>query len=700
MIEAGEDRTALRCMLEARSVALVGASPRAGSFAERARLELERSPSVPVIHLVNPRYRGETIGGHEVVATLDDIEGPVDLVLFAVGDSRLESELARAARRGDRSGVIYGSAVDPHSPEDSQTFRARLAEIARSGGMALCGGGCMGFISGSLRAIGYLEPWPLPSGPIALVSHSGSAFSALLRTDRPFSFSLAVSSGQELVTPAADYLEYALTLPETGLVVLLLETLRAPAALRRALTAAAEKDVPVVALTVGSSEAGRAMVAAHSGALAGTDGAWEALFRAYGVARVEDMSELCDTVELLLGRRAPARPGRRGPGGVGAVLDSGGERALLVDLASRLGVAFAPLEPESEKRLIDLLDPGLPAVNPVDVWGTGSSTKDLVAAALAVLCEDDGVDAVVLAVDLVREEDGDDSYASALEETFSRTELPLCLLTHTPASLDRAGAARLRASGIPVLEGTRSGLVALRHLLARRRPGGARLHRARADESRRRRWSGRLVEVAASPGLALELLADYGIDSPRTVEVSSLAEARAAGEAIGYPVALKTAADVAHKSEAGGVLLGLSGPEALGDGYLALSERLGPRALVAEMASVGTEVSCGIVVDPLLGPLVVVAAGGVLVELVADRAVALPPLDRADAGRLVEELRLHRLLMGFRNRPPADMDALAAAVSSLSDLALELGDELRALEINPLSVTESGVLALDVLVEV
>src|SRR4051794_25964465 len=269
---------AVHAMLGARSVAVVGASARPGSFGERLVIEVLRSPSAPAVHLVNPRY--DEVFGRPCATSLDDIDGPVDVVLLGVGDDALEGELARAAARGDRSAVVFGNAV-----LDGQ--RSRLAGIARDAGMALCGGGCMGFVNvlAGLRAIGYLEREPLPAGPVALVTHSGSAFSAMLRTRRALGYTLAVSSGQELVTTVADYVDYALDLPETRVLALLLESPRATDRLLASLRRAAEADVPAVLLTVGGSPAGAEMVTAHSGAVAGADAGWEALAAATGALR-------------------------------------------------------------------------------------------------------------------------------------------------------------------------------------------------------------------------------------------------------------------------------------------------------------------------------------------------------------------------------------------------------------------------------
>ncbi len=330
--QAPGTKTALATMLEARSVAVVGASGRPGTFGDRMLAEVAASPARPEIYPVNPRYA--EIAGRRCLPSIADLPGPVDLLLLGIPDTALEAQLTLAASRGDRAAVIFGNAhedpaprpagQDHAAPADSggPGLRDRLAAIASSAGMELCGAGCMGFVNVArgLRATGYLEPDPLPAGPVALVTHSGSVFSALLRMRRAIGFTLAVSSGQELVTAAPSYLDYSLGLPETRVLALVLEAIRQPALLRTVLATAAERDIPVVLLTVGNSARGAMMVAAHSGALAAADGGWEALARAYGVHRVGDLAELTDTLELFaIGRRnkAPAPQGRPTPARTG-----------------------------------------------------------------------------------------------------------------------------------------------------------------------------------------------------------------------------------------------------------------------------------------------------------------------------------------------------------------------------------------------
>jgi acyl-CoA synthetase (NDP forming) len=688
---------ALLGMLEARSVAILGASARPGSFGARMLAEVAKSPARPAIYPVNPKYA--SLDGQRCYPTLADLPEPADLVLFGVPDGAVEEQLTLAAEIGCRSGVIFGNAwEDPGlgSGSSRSSLRERLALVAASSGMELCGAGCMGFtnVTYGLRALGYVEPDPIPAGPVALVTHSGSVFSALLRTRRAFGFTLAVSAGQELVTAAPSYLEYALAQPETKVLALVLEAIRQPARLTAVLATAAERDLPVILLTAGNSASGRAMVAAHSGALAGTGAGWEALVRAYSVHRVSDLAELCDTLETFsLVRRPAARTSAAGQG-LATVHDSGLERAHAADVAEETGVPFAVLSEQTKSKLAGLLDPGLIPANPLDVWGTGASTRALFADCLTALAEEENTEVVALAVDLVTELDGDDSYQLAALDVAKRTSKPLLVISNVPSALDAEAAALLRANGIPVLEGLRTGLLGVRHLLdhgaglKRRRPAPPPIDQARQARARKL--------LTAAP---LAVLKEYGLTVPEAERVTTVEAAAAAAARIGYPVVLKTAdPSIAHKSDVGGVILGLVDEPALRNAYAGLAARLGPAVLVCETAAPGVELALGLVTDPDLGPLIVVGAGGTLVELIADRAVALPPIAPADAKTLLSGLKISALLTGYRGAAPANLDAIAAAIAALSTLAIELADDLEALDINPLICTPHGATAVDALI--
>ena len=367
-------RTALTAMLTARSVALVGASPRDGSLGQRMIAELARSRPAPRTYLVNPRHA--EIAGRRCYPSLAELPESVDLVLLAVPDPALEEQLTLAARRGDRSAVIFGSAFDPPGPRPAgqPSLRDRLAAIATAAGMAVCGAGCMGFVNvtGGLRAVGYLEPDPLPAGPVALVTHSGSVFSALLRTRRRLGYTVAVSSGQELVTSAAEYAEWALGQPETQLLALVLEAVRDASRLRGG-----------ARLGRGPGHSG---VPAHRGPLGPWPGHGVRPLRCAG-RRGRWLGGAGRRLRRAPGRR-PGRTGRHagavhdrpprsgGGTGIATVHDSGLERAHVADVADELGVPFAAIGEPTTARLAGLLDPGLEPANPLDVWGTGAGPRN------------------------------------------------------------------------------------------------------------------------------------------------------------------------------------------------------------------------------------------------------------------------------------------------------------------------------------
>ena len=448
-------RPALAALLEPRSVAVVGASARPGSFGDQLVGQLLAGGYRGTVHLVNPRYR--EVAGRPCHPSLADLPGPVDLAVLAVPNAALEAQLTAAAEAGTPAAAIFASCADP------PTLAERLRSIALEAGMAVCGGNGMGFfnLEQSLRVCGYPEPADLPAGPVAVVTHSGSVFSALLHNRRGLRFNLVVSAGNELVTSTAAYLDHALELPTTRVVALFLETVREPAAFRAALAKAAARAIPVVALKVGRGQAARAMVAAHSGALAGEDGAYQALFDAYGVAQVATLDELADTCELLAGRRAP-------PGGLAVIGDSGGERAHLLDLAERLRVPFATISEATRRRLAAVLEPGLPPTNPLDAWGTGNDADQIFATCIQALLDDPATAALALNLDLTTEPTPDTSYTGLAIAAAASTPKPVAVLASLASAADPGDAATLRAAGVPVLEGTATGLSALGHLLAYR----------------------------------------------------------------------------------------------------------------------------------------------------------------------------------------------------------------------------------------
>jgi acyl-CoA synthetase (NDP forming) len=638
-------------MLRAGSVAIVGASERTGSVGEQTLRQLRNGGFEGDIYPVNPAY--DSLLGMRCYPDITTVPVSVDLAVLAVGNGRLETATEEAMSAGAKSLVIFASCHG--TAADGGPLRSRIAALADEAGVRICGGNGMGFVNVEhrLRVCGFFQPEVLSPGGVTFLSHSGSLFSAMLHNGRDLTFNLVVSTGLELNTPMSDYLNWVLDLESTRLIAMFMETVRDPDGLVKGLARAREREIPVVALKVGVSGLGQKAVATHSEAIAGDDAVYEALFDAYDVHRVLTMDELTDTVELLVTRRKPA------VGGLGAVHDSGGERALLVDTADRVGVCLPELSPSTVDRLAGLLDPGLEPENPVDAWGTGRDARQVFVGCLDALASDPGIGAVAFCVDLTAEEDPNDAYGLAAVEAAGHTDKPVVVLANLSTTVDRDQAEMVRASGIPVLQGSDTGLRAIGHLLER------------AD---RLRWPPFAPRVTRAEPVDFvdphSLIERYGIRMARTLGASDVDGVLDAADRIGYPVVLKTTA-TDHKTDVGGVTLGIVDGSRLESAYLEMAARLGSHVTISEMVEPGVEIGLGMITDPQFGPVVIVAAGGTLIEVLVDRVGILAPVDVFRAKKAVERLAISRLLSGTRGSAPADVDALAEVITRFSELAVD-----------------------------
>src|ERR687890_2867704 len=446
-------------MLGARSVAVVGASPKFDTPGNHMVRQLVVGGFSGRAATVNPRY--DEVEGIACFPSLEALPFVPDLVLLGVGNHRLEEQMEAAARCGARGVVVFASALE--DPTQDPPLTERLRRIAEDAGMAVCGANCMGFadVERGLRALAFEERADLEPGNVAWISHSGSAFSALLHAERGIRFNLAVSTGQELTTTISDYMLYALERESTRVISLFLETVRDPERFKLALTTAAQRDVPVVALKVGRTHTSSRLVTAHSGALAGDDAAYEALFDAYGVARVGTLNEMADLVELLgAGRRAP-------PGGLAAILDPRGEGGPPVDAPADLQIPLARPSPETLRDVAARLEPGLPAVNPLDAWGTDNDPYNIFLDCSRYLADDPATGAFAYVVDL-HSDRVERGHAWAAQRVWASTDKPFAVVCGVTSAIQESAAALLRSSGVPVLEDVTSGLRAFLHLFERR----------------------------------------------------------------------------------------------------------------------------------------------------------------------------------------------------------------------------------------
>ncbi len=682
-------------LLKPQSIAVLGATERAGAVGRTTVENLLAGRYEGRLYAVNPGYR--SVCGLPCYPSLAALPAPVEHVVFAVSDARIEAALDETIAHGARAATIMSSLVLEGDTEPA--LRERVAAKIGAAGLKVCGANGMGFYNfqDGVWACGFATRSHERGGNVAYISHSGSGMCGIVDTDERLAFNLVVSTGQELAVTMDEYLDFALEMPGTRVVGLFMETARNPDGLIRALAKAQARRIPVVALKVGRTEFAARLAVSHSGAVAGRDASYQALFDRYGVQRVDDMDQLATTLVMF------AQPHAVGRGGLVSIHDSGGERQLLIDQAEQAQVPVAQLSPASVEKLERDLDPGLPAVNPLDAWSTGGADYHVgMRRCFATLMCDD--DAAFGAVVHDRAPGGGifEAYIDYLREGHAASGKPAFLVSNRQGTGSDPLVVAATREGFPVLDGLASFLKGARCLLeyrdfcARRRADPPHPPRPAIE-----RWSARLAAGAeldeAESG---EMLRDFGLPVNPCRVAASAAAARTAARELGYPVVLKTAQPgIRHKSDDDAVVLALADDAAVDAAYRRLAARMGPSVLVAPMVDApGVELLLGLVRDPQFGPLVVVGFGGVHVEALADVVCAMPPFDATEVRRLLARLTLAPVLTSRRFRRPLAIDAFCEVAARFSALAVALGDVIEEIDLNPVIVHADGCMAVDTLV--
>ena len=681
-------------LLRPRSVAVVGASARTDSLGEWALKNLGLGGYPGRIYPVNPNY--DELQGHRCYASLADLPETPDLVIFAVGDPRIEDSLDEAIVAGVPAAVLQSTLYldDDSDPPLRERVRAKI----QASGMLVCGANGMGFynVRDHVWTCGFDSTSHEAPGNVALISHSGSGMSGIIDCEERVRINVAVSTGNELGVTMDEYLDFVLDLPETRVVGLFIETARNPGGFAAALAKAAEQRIPIVALKVGRTEKSAALAVSHSGAMAGDDATYEALFDRYGVQRARDQDEFT-TMLIMFAEMYPIAAG-----GLVTLHDSGGERQLLVDLADDADVPLTELTEKTIASLEEVLEPELPAVNPLDAWSRGGpDAAENITRCLTLMMQDPGTAVAGVIHDRAPAGKIYPSYLAYMQRARTDSDKPVALVAARQGTGHDRAAVTSTHAGLPVLDGVSQFLAGVRALFAYRdfqlrEPAAPR----EADQRVVERWQGRLAtDVTLSEAESLALLTDFGVGTTACELANSEGEAVAVAARIAYPVALKTAKEgLLHKSDEGGVVLGIQDEEQLRIAYEGMSRQLGDDVLVSSMAPTGIEMFLGVKHDPQFGPVVLIGSGGVLAETIADVQFALPPFDAAHARRCVDRLKLRPLLDGVRGKPAADIDAFCEAAARFSEMAAGLGDVLAEVDVNPVIVHEDGAVAVDALV--
>lgn len=680
-----------------RSVAMVGASPT--SRHGRPMIQNFATLGFPgEVMAVNPRY--EEILGVPCFGALRDLPTVPDAVMVGVNKERAWPVLEDAAELGV-GGVVLTAIGFAETGVEGRHDQDLLTAFARDAGLALIGPNCMGLVNFSAASALYLDEVSeaYTPGRTALISNSGSVAVALMNNARGVRWSHVVTTGNEAVTGSAELIGYAVHDPDTDVIAAFIETIRDPEAFFAACDRASAAGKPVVILKAGRSQAAQAAAQAHSGALAVSDRLVDALFRRHRVIRVDSMEDLLDTVTLLSVGRRPAHDG------VAIVSESGGEVELFLDAAANRSLRLPAFGDPTRERLATYLPEGLEPHNPLDLWAL-DDTESNYPRLLSDLLEDPDV-ALLMAV--VQTDSGPTIPGDVLAQGVAAatvaalgTEKPVALVAPLSGGAPADLVEHLRAADVAMLSSLTGALRSVEHVIAYAIASDVAAEAAAIDHDEVQRRFAALEGRPTAGQPALELLAAAGIPTVRSEEVSDVEAAVAAAECIGYPVVLKLGdPGLLHKTEAGGVLLDLRDQDAVRDAVTALrSTPAGATCVlvVQQQITGGLELILGLQHDPQLGGFTLVGTGGIWAEVVEDVSIRPIRLRLGEAQEMLSALRASRIMAGLRGRPALDVAAAVDALERLDALAAALDPRIASLDVNPLVVLPTGVVALDALV--
>jgi len=681
----GSTSPPLAPLLAPSSIALIGASLRPQSYGLVLLDMLKRGGYEGAIYPVNPGYAGEK-SDLPFFAAIDELPEAPDHAVIAVATDRAEKALAEVIKKGTRAATVFADTRD-------RTQKNRIGDMAREAGIALIGPNTMGFHNLDLQT--RITPFPMPldlkPGGIAAIIQSGSVLAALINNDRRLRFNTVISTGAEAVTTAADYLKWAVAQPSTKVAGLFLEAVRDPEGFLEALEEAGRRDIPVVILKVGRSEASARMALSHTGAIVGNHQVFKAAVESRGAHLVETIDEMAATLGVFSqGRHASGN-------GIATIHDSGGERELIADLAEDLKVPFARLADETLVRIQACLEPGMEADNPMDAWGTGHGADKIFATSFSAMLADEAVAAGLYMMDWRQNYYLHEMHEQVLYSIIDTTSKPVIAASNYALTDNRDMAVRMAERNIPLVEGTREALIAVRHLLNHGRFSYDPV--TVAENPRAASWKEMLAKASPGEDAAMDLLKDYGIATAETGVASSRDEAVALASRIGFPVVLKTLAEgVHHKTELGGVRVNLETADAVAEAYADLAHRLSPRVLVASMVTGGVEMALGTVNDEDFGMAVMISAGGIGVEMFDDKIILMAPFTAEQVLKRISGLRIHRLLEGYRGRPRLSIEAFAEMAARFSHLAHDMRECVASADINPVIVNQQAAYAVDALI--
>lgn len=685
-------------------VAVVGATETAGSVGRTILSNLIGSPFGGTVFPVNPKR--PSVLGIRAYPSLADVPAKVDLAVIVTPAVAVPGVVAQCADLGIPAAVIISAGFREVGAAGAELERRTLAE-ARRGHVRLVGPNCLGVMSpvsglNATFAAGMARP-----GNVAFLSQSGALLTAILDWSLKvqLGFSAFVSLGTMLDVSWGDLIDHFGNDPRTRSIVLYMESIGDDA--RGFLSAAREVALtkPIIVIKAGRTEAAARAAASHTGALTGSDEVLDAAFRRVGVLRVSQIGDLFDMAEVL-----GKQPRPRGPR-LSVVTNAGGPGVLATDALIKHGGELAPLSPEARTRLDAVLPAAWSHGNPIDVLGDADPAR--YAGALEIAAGDPDTDGLLVV--LTPQDMTDPTLTAQALTKYAHIEGKPVLASWMGGAQVAAGVDILNRAGIPTFEFPDAAARAFCSMW-RSSYGLRALYETPAagtDDRLDVGGAARIIQEARAAGRTLldeveskALLAAYGIPTTPTRVARTPDDARVAAAALGFPVAVKLhSRTITHKTDVGGVKLGLTDGEAVARAFEAIrnsvTERAGAEHFLgvtvqpmARVASGAYELILGASPDSQFGPVLLFGAGGQLVEVFRDRALALPPLNRTLARRLIEQTKIFRALQGVRGQAPIPLDALEELLVRFSDLVVQ-NPAIREVDINPLLASPDGLLALD-----
>lgn len=684
-------------LLRPEKIVIVGASEKEGFGGDTCR-NVMTYMSEDKYYFVNPGR--DEVFGKRCYRSLTDLPENVDLVVICTSVNTVEGIICEAHGKGAGAAVVFASGYSEIGTQEGIEREKSLIDTCKSLDMALMGPNCAGFFNYNdmISSFAFISEERDRRGSVGFVSQSGQL--ALSMMDSPkMKFSYAISAGNSSVVTMEDYLDYLVEDDDTKVIAMYLEGIKDTASFVEALKKAALKRKPVVILKTGRSQKGQEIAASHTGSLSGTDKVYDALFKKFGVVRVDDLEELMSTcMAMATLKKMPEKPK------FASMNLSGGETGICADLGEIYGIEYADFDKETVKRLNDILPSYASPNNPLDMTATLSYDVDKYAEALDIVMMDRDVGLVAVGYTLLQEiADPAIKYMTqSLEKVMDDPKAkPVVMIPFTENTRNAEYSERLEKIGVPVLPTSNYAFKVLKnisdfvaydisdHDLEVKIPKG---HTGKSNP--------------LSESESKKIVGSYGIPFPRTEVVKSLNQAQDLARDMGYPLVAKIdSPDIMHKSDAGCVKLNLNRVDDVVDAYSDIiknaleykRDAVINGVQLSNMVKSGIEMIIGVKNDPQLGPCIMCGLGGVFVEVFKDTALGLAPVSRNEAEKMVNSLKGVKLLKGYRGSEPADIDAFIDAIVNVSKLATDHMNSMTELDINPIFVYEEGICAVDAL---